>query len=477
MFTDYTFTDWSAATEDKRDLITKIINAYKGSADFKDALVAQKYFRAENIGIKNKFLVKLDASEVTNPETGVVTHVTRELKVEGNRVASDFFHRFVVQENQHLLGNGVSLGDTAMKKRLGFGFDTVLQRIGQRALVAGVCWGFWNHDHLEMIEAVKDAESGAAALVDEETGVPRVLVQFWKLGDSRPLHARVFDDQGIVSYKADEDGKLQETARSAYRQTVSVDKMGIVDSQGSGYSSGLPVVPLYADDDHASRLRPSLRSKIDAFDRIVSDFADNLEMANDVIWVLNNFGGDRKEILETLQQIHELRAVANISDGTGSGSTAEPYTYEVPHAARQTALEILRKELYRDAMALDTEALSGVTLSTEAIEVAYKELNLKCDLYEWQVFEFMQQVLALSGARTEDISFKRQNLINISQTIENIYTAAEDLDRRTRLQKNPMVMDEEIAWIMEAKAAEDVSGLSDVETLQREIDAEADRFA
>ena len=102
------------------------------------------------------------------------------------------------------------------------------------------------------------------------------------------------------------------------------------------------MVPLYANPEHRSELTDAIKSKIDCFDRVASDFGDNLQMANDIFWVLNNFGGSTKEVLKTLQQIKELRAVVNISDGMGGGSTAEPHTFEVPYAARQVALDILR---------------------------------------------------------------------------------------------------------------------------------------
>lgn len=474
MFTQYTFEDWQGAPEDKRETIDKIIKAYKASEPFKAALSAIEYFNARNEGIKNKFLIKLDAYEQKDPETGAVKMVRSEHKVEGNRVVSDFFYRFVIQQNQHLLGNGATL-DEGVKEKLGFGFDTTLSCMGEKALVTGCCWGFWNNDHLEMIESCKDGLTGAVALVGETDSVPRVLIQFWQLSSTKPLRVRVIDSEQISLYKADKDGKLQLESQQSHKQIVVRDSMGTIAQTGSNYGV-LPVFPLKANDEMATELRPSVKSKIDAFDRITSDFCDNLEMANEVIWVLNNFGGDRKDILSTIAQIHELRTVVNISDGTGSGSTAEQQTFEVPHAARQTALEILRKELYRDAMAMDTDALSGTSLSSEAIETAAKELNLKCDRFEWQVFDFMQKLLALIGVKTEKISFKRQNIINQTQIIENIYAAREDLDRRTRLQMNPSVPDDKIDDIMNAKAAEEASGLSDTNELQREMEKELKRL-
>lgn len=486
MFVTYTYEDWLDAPDDKRQLIEQVIASYKTSPEFNGALEAQRYFKSNNDGIKSKYVVQLGAYETTvcakDPVTGETLTdpmsgnplmetklVKNETKVAGTRLSSGFFFRFVTQQNQHLLSNGVTLKDAGAKERLGRAFDTTLSTMGEYALQDGVCWGFWNNDHIEPIRAAVDGNSGAVALLGEEDAKPHVLIQFWRLSTAKPLHVRAFTPEGITTYKTGEDGALQESQPlTAYKHKLHRDSAGIFGVESSGYGV-LPVVPLYANPEHSSELTEAIKSKIDCYDRIASDFGDNLQMANDIYWVLNNFGGSSREILATLAQIKELKAIANISDGNGSGSTVEPHTFEVPYAARQVALEILKAELYNDYMAVDTRALAGGSLTNVAIRVATKDLNLKCDRYEWQAFDFVQGVLALNGIQTEDISFVRQPLENETETIENIYRAAEDLDRETRLRKNPMVSQDEIEKIMQNKAAEEVTGLPSVKDLQNEI--------
>lgn len=485
MFTAYTFEDWQAHGVDKRGLIQQIITAYKGSDDFATALDAQRYFNSVNTAINSKFIVQLDAREVDVPvtdqngnpiedaRTGKPATTKRivkdKIKVEGTRLSSAFFFRFVTQQAQHLLGNGVTLTDVD-KTKLGRAFDTLLSQMGEHAIVDGVCWGFWNNDHIEIIRAVVDGMSGGVALVSERDSMPRVFVQFWQIDAKKPMYVRVFETDGVTMYKTGKDSELVVLEpKRAYKLTKIRDAQGEQIIGGGNYTA-LPVVPLYANPERRSELTQAIKSKIDAFDRIASDFGDNLEMANDVFWVLNNFGGSTTEALNTLKQIRELRTVINVSDGTGSGSTAEPHSFEVPHEARKVALDILRQELYRDAMALDMTTLSGATLSTEAIEMAAKELNLKCDRFEWQVFAFVQKVLWLQGIDTEGIAFKRQSITNATQVIENIYRAAEDLDQETRLKLNPMIADDDIEKIMQATAVEKTTGLPSVEMLQEEID-------
>ncbi len=470
MFTQYTYNDWLTAG-DRLDLLLRIITAYKASRDFRYGLLAQKYFRGANEEVLNKMLIQAKPYEVKD-EKGRVTHFSKEVHVRGAQLPTNFFRRAVLQQNQYLLGNGVTLKDDAAKKRLGLGFDKALEALGKHSLVQGVCWGYWNNDHLEVLPAAVDAGSGFVALLDEMNGVPMLGIQFWQIDEKRPMYVRLFETDGVTVYIKDKDSAnlTEHTAKRAYKQTVSVDAAGehLVDAQNY---VALPVIPLFANDEQESELRPSIKEKIDAYDRIFSDFGDNLDRANDVYWVLNNFGGNIKDAREITQQIQQLKLILNQTDGTGSGSTAAPHTIEVPYQARQTALEILRKELYADFMALDMDALTGGSLTNVAIKAAIVNLDLKANDYEWQCFRFVQDVLRLNGIETEDIQFKRQTLVNESEIINNIYLAAADLSRRKRLELNPMISADEIDKIMTDADLEDVTG-SDTPDISPELTEE-----
>ena len=470
MYTDVTFQDWEQTPEHEQlDLLLDIIRQYKSSPDFRQGLVANQYFQAENPAVAGKYLLRPTTVEIRD-ESGRVKKTNRTEKIDGNRVFSSFFSRFVIQQNQFLLANGVTLDDAETKKSLGLGFDKALERLGEKALVHGVAWGFWNVDHLEVIEAVKDKLSGAVALLDERTSEPMMLVQFWQISRKRPLYVRLYTLGGVVEYSTNEDGKLVEIAasRRAYIFHTSRDSLGTLILDKSNYGS-LPVIPLWASEEKRSELTPAIKSKIDLYDRILSDFGDNLDRACDVYWVLNNFGGTMSDIAETLGAIEKLKAVANISDGTGSASTAEPHTIEVPYAARQAALEILQKQLYSDFMALSMDELTGGSLTNVAIETAMLNLNLKADRYEWQCFAFVQKVLRLLGIDTEEIKFKRQTLVNRSEMVADIAVMRSDIDLRTALKLNPYIQEEEIDEIIDDLDAESVTGQPSMDELDKII--------
>lgn len=466
MYTEYTYQDWQSMGGGA-EVARKIVDNYKASAFFAAALNASRYFAGENPTLKDKYLLRIETREKKDPETGLSIRTAERKEVVGNRVASAFLRRFVCQQNQFLLGNGVVLKDSTLKDRLGRGFDVVLQQLGEKALLHGVSYGYWNLDHLEAIPAAVDANSGCVGLLDEMTGAVGVAIQFWQLSDTRPVYMRVFEPDGVTVYKHYKGEYTEEHHKRAYKLSVRVDELGQTVIGGENYS-GLPLVPLYANDEHSSELTPSIKAKIDLYDRITSDFGDNLERANDVYWVLTNFGGSVDNALQVVQEIQELKIAMNVNNGVTS-SNAQPHTIEVPYAARQVALDLLEKALYQDAMALSMTELTGGSLTNVAIQTAMTNLNLKCDHYEWQCFAFVQQVLHLMGVDTEEISFQRQEIVNRSEMVQDIYTMRSDIDRETALKLNPYISQDDIPAIMEALDAEEVTGMPNMDTLQKAL--------
>jgi hypothetical protein len=459
MFTDITWQDWQATPENERpELLGKIISRYKASADFTTALAANAYFRGENAAVMQKVILQNGRYKVeSRDEQGrkVTRMVNRDKAIVGARLPASFLFRFVTQQNQFLLGNGVTLDEGEQKDRLGLGFDKTVEQMGEMALLAGVSWGFWNIDHLEAISAARDSLSGFVALVDEETSAPMVGVQFWQIAQDRPLRVRLFEVDGVTVYRKGKDSLELTQAKRPYMLTMTQDAAGPVNVIGSNYGA-LPLIPLYANTEQRSEFTPSIRAKIDAYDRISSDFVDNLDKANDVYWVLNNFGGTLMDMQEMIDAVRRTGIVASLSDGTGSSSTAQPHAFEVPYNARQTALQILEKELYKDYMAVNMDELTGGSLTNVAIKTAMTNLNLKADRYEWQVFQFVQRLLSLLGIKTEQITFKRQEITNRSEIVADINMMRDYIDNKTALQLNPYIMQEQVEEILAATDNEQI---------------------
>ena len=86
-------------------------------------------------------------------------------------------------------------------------------------------------------------------------------------------------------------------------------------------------------------------------------------------------------------------------------------------------LDRINKDIYRDAMALDTENIAdGATTATQ-IRAAYENLNSKTDKFEYQVLDFLEGIMAVAGV-DDEASFTRSQIINQTESIEILIQAA-----------------------------------------------------
>jgi hypothetical protein len=113
-------------------------------------------------------------------------------------------------------------------------------------------------------------------------------------------------------------------------------------------------------------------------------------------------------------------------------------------------------------MALDMDELTGGSLTNVAIRAATANLNLKANRYEWQVRQFVRQILLLAGIESDEIRFKRQSIANESETVADIAVMRDYIDKRTALKINPYIQEDEIEEIITRQADESVSGFSDM---------------
>ena len=440
----FTWQDYQSAG-DKTDALLAAITAYRHSTEFRKALEANQYFMGDNAEVARKTVLKARKMETTDANGRRRVRCDMQ-DVAGNRIGSNFVYRFICQENCYLMQNGCVLSGEARSK-VGGGFDRDLIALGEKALLHGTAWGFWNLDHIEVLTMAEDQLSGFMPIEDEYTGQMKAGAQFWQMGTRRPMYIRLFEPDGVTVLESIGNTVRVKEKKRVYRMSVRRDFRGEEVIEDGNWPR-LPVIPLHANAAQLGVLTPSIKSKIDAYDRILSDFADNLDRANDVYWVLNNFGGSSEDVIEMLTEINRIKAVANLSDGMGGNSTAEPRTIEVPYAARQAALEMLEKALYDDAMAMNMRAIARGTLTNVAIRSIYADLDLKTTQYEWELCAFVGTLLKMLGCEDCSVKFMRQRLINESETVSAITAMRGDIDRTAALKLNPLLDGDELERLL-----------------------------
>lgn len=406
-----TFNDLLEISEnesERMEFVREVVNTYKASSLYKDAETGTAYDRKQNITI-------LQFQKLLYTVTGeaIPDNISANYKL-----ASGFFNFFVTQQVQFLLGNGITWGEKSTAEKMGKDSDRMVQKAARAALCAGVSYGFYNLDHLEVFTALE-----FAPLYDEENGALRAGVRFWQIAPEKPLRATFYEEDGYTEYIWEQGtGRvLKEKQKYILKtRTTQVDGTEIYD--GENYPT-FPIVPLWANQYHQSELT-GLREQIDAYDLIKSGFCNTIDEASFIYWTINNAGGmddlDLAQFVERLKTVH----AATVED---TGAQAQANTIEAPHEGREALLDRLAKDMYADYMALNIEEIKGGANTATQIRAAYEPMNAKADNFEYCVGDFLHGIMEVAGFE-DTFTFTRSYLINVLEEITVLMQAANYLD-------------------------------------------------
>ena len=409
-----TYQELEAVKDNESDLmqfIWEAINEYKASDLYKNAVIAKEYDEHRNVTITKfqKMLYTITGAQV--PDRWGADY----------KLASNFFHRFIVQENQFLLGNGCTWSDESTEEKLGYDFDAKLKDAGHLALADGVSYGFYDYNKMVVFDALE-----FAPLNDEDDGSMKAGIRFWQIDAKKPMHAVLYEIDGYTEYVSINGKSELLYEKKPYKTTRIGDRVdmqsGTVLYKGENYPT-FPIVPLWANQAHQSEL-VGIREQIDCYDLIKSGYANNVDEASYIYWALKNAGGmdDDMSLVKFIERMKTVHA-ANIE---GDGATAEAHTIEAPVEAREKLLDRLSRDLYDDFMSFDTKEIADGAVTATQIKAAYEPLNSKVDDYEYQVKEFVKDILAVAGIDDEP-TFTRSKVVNVQEEVNTILASAQYL--------------------------------------------------
>lgn len=431
---------------DRMALCLKIIDEHKESAAYQEAVIAYEYDKQLNVTINQYQKLLYTMSGAAVPDNYSANY----------KCASNFFHRFVVLKTQYLLGNGIAFEDADVKKAIGGDkFDKVLKKIGRNSLIAGVSFGFFNYDHVEMFKLTE-----FAPLYDEEDGQLKAGVRFWQLADDKPLRFTLYEMDGYTEYIKPSGSAAtlyQEKRPYVLKVAVTADNEEIL--SGRNYPS-FPIVPCY--ESNKQSLLVGMRENIDVYDLIKSGFANDVDDASVIYWTLQNAGGmDDVDLAKFVERMKTVKAA--VVDGD-NGAQAEAHTIDVPTNAREALLTRQEADLYRDAMALNTNAISGGNITATAILAAYDPQDGDTDDFEDCICDFVDGILELAGydENTKYI-FKRSRIANQLEETTMIMSAASVLDAETVIRHLPFLSSDEIDGVLSRVVREEASRYADAE--------------
>jgi SPP1 family phage portal protein len=122
------------------------------------------------------------------------------------------------------------------------------------------------------------------------------------------------------------------------------------------------------------------KKQVDLYDKVMSGYANDLEDIQQVIYILENYGGEG--LGEFLGDLKRFKAIKTESDGTGGSGGVKTLQIEIPVEARKVVLEILKKQIYEFGQGLQQDVESVGNASGIALKFFYRKLELKSGLLE-----------------------------------------------------------------------------------------------
>lgn len=412
-----------------KKFVFDVIAEHKDSAAYKTASIAEKYYAKKNVTIMafQKMLYNMQGQQV--PDMWSANYKLR----------THFFRRFVTQQVQYVLSNGVTFQKKDTKKKLGKTFDTQMQRAAKKAMVDKVSFLFWNLDHVEVFcFADTHKDPGFAPLYDADTGALRAGVRYWHPAEN-VTRATLYEEDGYTEYKKEKDEISIVAEKRSYKKTTISSKADGVSGERNENYSAFPIVPVYANDLHESELEGH-RESIDCYDYIKSGLANDIDDTSGFYWVLKNSGGmDDVDIAKFRERMHTVKAAVLDDDS----AAAEAHTLDVPITAREKMLEILKSDLYEDFQIVNVEALSASAKTATEIRAAYQPMDDKCGDFEYFLIDAIQSILSLAGIDDEP-SFKWNRIANQTEETNMVMSAATVLGDELTLKKLPFLTPEEV---------------------------------
>lgn len=451
-----TFQEFQKHEADRAKWLGQAIAQYRRSDEYKTAQEADKYDQQLNTTICNFIKMVYDITGIPMPDFTSSNH----------RLASNFFHRFTVQRNSYLLGNGVSFasrkeelddkGETIFidttKEAVGKSFDSTVMDAGLLAIQQKVSYTFYNDGDyavFSMMEymPIKDAESGKM----------RAGARFYSLDWNRmPITVELFEEDGLSVYRTAEKkyglGALELVQeKQAYKRIYEVTKDAGEQLVREENYPAFPVIELYGNKKKTSALT-GMKPNIDAYDLIKSGFANDETDVAQIYWLISNASGMNEDDVAKFRDRLLLQHVAVVDNHNAEISA---HSQEVPYSSREAALNRIESDLYRDFGAVDVTKISGGQSKTATeINAAFVPLDEEADEFEKQVTIYIKQILALIGIEDEPV-YKRNKITNEKEVTEMVMLAADKLDDRTLLEKLPFVTVDEVSGIMARKLKED----------------------
>jgi len=254
-----------------------------------------------------------------------------------------------------------------------------------------------------------DFLSESAYLCTNATNNKVAWLHYWIDDDNKFKFACIETDQCIPIF----DGKLKEKLIGFYRYYEVIEEIEIgrrksyvyfeywddkhcekYKFRGDLHGTGLTYLPeAYEEFTHNLEEVPFIEFKnnrnmisdlkkykdlIDIYDKVMSGYANDLEDIQQLIYILENYGGENLQ--QFTSDLKRYKAIKVSSVDNSIKGDLRTLSIDIPVEARNSILEIIKKQIYESGQALQQDTESFGNASGVALKFFYRKLELKAGL-------------------------------------------------------------------------------------------------
>lgn len=339
-------------------------------------------------------------------ESGILPAEKDPLRNADNRISHNF-HQIMVDEKASYMFTYPVLFNVDSNKEinikvgeiLGDDFESVSQNLCIEASNAGVGWlYYWINDRDKTFNYT---------LVPTEQIIPVFKKNFKR--ELKELY-RYYNDTDEKNKNIAIFEHWTDTEVTIYVLEGSITSVGkIIESKNIKHKlKTIPFIPFLNNKNGKSDLI-KYKDLIDLYDRVMSGFANDLEDIQQIIYILENYGG--ANLSEFTSNLRKFKAIKVNQSGSPAKGDVRTLQIDIPVEARKVILDILKKQIYESGQGLQQDTENFGNASGVALKFFYRKLELKAGFTET---EFKKGFGVLVRAILRHL--KKDDKVKITQT-------------------------------------------------------------
>lgn len=341
----------------------------------KDVITVGKDYYHNRTLIKETGVVPKTKSNVLRNADNRITHNFHQLLVD-EKVAYMFTYPILIDVDDNEAINE-RVDDT-----LGQEFVRKMKDLGVEASNTGCGWlHYWANEKNEFrYEKVESEQIIPIYSDDLERELTEVL---------RTYKVVEYDDNlTAIEFIVVEDWTKDTFDRYKFRYTI--DGQDESQLKGIKHNFGrVPFIPFANNSDETSDLI-KYKDLVDLYDRVVSGYANDIEDIQEVMWIVTNYDGKSGDFLK---DVKKYKTIFLEDDGDGARGDVKTLSVEIPVEARNSLLELLKKQIYESGQGLQQDNENFGNASGVALKFFYRKLELKAGLLETEFRESINKLV------------------------------------------------------------------------------------